>query len=143
MAFSGTLKDRYADQKLVLDYLVAHADVWQDENQLQRDDEVFATWDDFIYSWDLDGAYFGQVNNPDDELVVRKPFDIYQLARQVVKKVGSDDPKRVLPIVDQTINQNVLQMLRVRMQWQNGPFSQQMSRVALQERGEIGQQSNL
>ena len=82
---------------------------------------------DFVYNKDTDDAHF-TFEKADNELVMRKGKDFYQLIRQIRTKVDSEVPADVTPLVAQTINQNVQQNLRMRMQMQSGPFAQTTSR---------------
>ena len=70
---------------------------------------------DFVYNKDTDDAHFA-FEAAENELVMRKGKDFYQLIRQIRTKVDSEVPADVTPLVAQTINQNVQQNLRMRMQ---------------------------
>jgi hypothetical protein len=143
MVFNGQLKSKYIDEREVLAYIKDKQVVYQATPALSETDPRFDNWLPFIYSFETDRASFSRLTADKDELIIRRPYDLYQFFRQTMLKVGSTEPEQLLAIVTQTINQNVQQALRVRLQWQNGPFSQQTSRVSLQKRGQIKKQSNL
>ena len=125
MAFMVNLKEVYIDPADVEAYLTEIANLWQGEEDNYENEAVTSQIMDFVYNKDTDDAHFKKADN---ELVMRKGKDFYQLIRQIRTKVDSEVPADVTPLVAQTINQNVQQNLRMRMQMQSGPFAQTTSR---------------
>ncbi|MBJ7690234.1 hypothetical protein [Weissella confusa] len=127
MAFMVNLKEVYIDLADVEAYLTEIANLWQGEEDNYENEAVTSQIMDFVYNKDTDDAHF-TFEKADNELVMRKGKDFYQLIRQIRTKVDSEVPADVTPLVAQTINQNVQQNLRMRMQMQSGPFAQTTSR---------------
>ena len=127
MAFMVNLKEVYIDPADVEAYLTEIANLWQGEEDNYENEAVTSQIMDFVYNKDTDDAHF-TFDKADNELVMRKGKDFYQLIRQIRTKVDSEVPADVTPLVAQTINQNVQQNLRMRMQMQSGPFAQTTSR---------------
>ncbi|KIU20947.1 hypothetical protein ff3pr_02035 [Weissella cibaria] len=127
MAFMVNLKEVYIDPADVEAYLTETASLWQGEEDNYENDAVTSQFMDFVYNKDTDDAHFA-FEADENELVMRKGKDFYQLIRQIRTKVDSEVPADVTPLVAQTINQNVQQNLRMRMQMVNGPFAQTTSR---------------
>lgn len=125
MAFMVNLKEVYIDPADVEAYLTEIANLWQGEEDNYENEAVTSQIMDFVYNKDTDDAHF-TFEKADNELVMRKGKDFYQLIRQIRTKVDSEVPADVTPLVAQTINQNVQQNLR--MQMQSGPFAQTTSR---------------
>ena len=127
MAFMVNLKEVYIDPADVEAYLTEIANLWQGEEDNYENEAVTSQIMDFVYNKDTDDAHF-TFEKADNELVMRKGKDFYQLIRQIRTKVDSEVPADVTPLVAQTINQNVQQNLLMRMQMQSGPFAQTTSR---------------
>lgn len=127
MAFMVNLKEVYIDPADVEAYLTETASLWQSEEDNYENDAVTSQFMDFVYNKDTDDAHFA-FEAAENELVMRKGKDFYQLIRQIRTKVDSEVPADVTPLVAQTINQNVQQNLRMRMQMVNGLFAQTTSR---------------
>ncbi|MBJ7677187.1 hypothetical protein HAU87_02675 [Weissella confusa] len=127
MAFMVNLKEVYIDPADVEAYLTEIANLWQGEEDNYENEAVTSQIMDFVYNKDTDDAHL-TFEKADNELVMRKGKDFYQLIRQIRTKVDSEVPADVTPLVAQTINQNVQQNLRMRMQMQSGPFAQTTSR---------------
>lgn len=119
MAFMVNLKEVYIDPADVEAYLTEIANLWQGEEDNYENEAVTSQIMDFVYNKDTDDAHF-TFEKADNELVMRKGKDFYQLIRQIRTKVDSEVPADVTPLVAQTINQNVQQNLRMRMQMQSG-----------------------
>lgn len=133
MAYMQTLKEEYIDPEIVKDYLTEIADIWQGGEDRQDDAELMSKIKDFVYNKTTDDAHFA-FDHTEDELVMRKAKDLYVLTQQIAVKENSQDPAVVYRLVAQTINQNVQQNLRMRMQMVSGPFRQETSRGYQQKR---------
>ena len=96
MAFMVNLKEVYIDPADVEAYLTEIANLWQGEEDNYENEAVTSQIMDFVYNKDTDDAHF-TFDKADNELVMRKGKDFYQLIRAVtspVKKLKATTNRR-------------------------------------------------